>query len=99
MSKEKTPKEYYDFVVSKDAFVYGTIMNELYQRVQFIEHPIYGDEHEVIVAFPDHKVAFDSGFWDCDDMRSETSTDYRPFLDDGKLKLGFEIELTLKSNI
>jgi len=86
-------EEYYEFLTENKAFVLGEMMNELDQKVVFMEHPIYGDEHEVIVAFPDHELAFDSGFMDCHDMSNPDSKEYRPFFVDSTFMLGFEIWL------
>ena len=85
-------KNYYEFLVEKSAMALGDMLNEKDQMVVFLEHPIHGDEHEVIVAFPDYKMAFDSGFWDCHDMSNPDSKDYRPFFVNGQFMLGFELE-------
>jgi len=92
MNKVIRAKNYYEFLTNNNAFTYGKMMNEENQQVAFMEHPFHGDEHEVIVAFPDLGIAFDSGFFDCDDMRNPDSAAYRPFFVDGQFMLGFELE-------
>jgi hypothetical protein len=52
--------------------------NKRGQEIQLIEHPIYGEEHPVIIMFLDYKVAFNSEFWDTEDIYK--TSDYEPFL-------------------
>jgi hypothetical protein len=88
----KNPNKFYEFLQQNNAFSYDQISNELGQKVVFYEHPIHGDEFPVIVAFPDQQVAFVSDFYDLDDMTQEDSLEYRPFLWNMELLLGFELE-------
>jgi len=88
----KNPHKFYEFLQQNDAFGYDQISNELGQKVVFYEHPTLGDEFPVIVAFPDQQVAFVSDFHDLDDMTSEETIEYRPFLWNQEMILGFELE-------
>jgi hypothetical protein len=92
MKTSKNPQQLFEFCQKYSATSYSQIWNELCQNVVFYEHPIHGDIFPVIVAFPDHKVAFVSDFYDLDDMTSEESTEYRPFLWNEEMYLGFELE-------
>lgn len=88
----KNPTKFYEFLQQNNAFGYDQITNELGQKIVFYEHPIHGEDFPVIVAFPDHKVAFVSDFYDLSDMTSEETMEYRPFLWNQELILGFELE-------
>lgn len=92
MKKRPTPQRYYSLMTEMQATVYATMTNELNQKIEFLEHPIHGDIFPIIVAFPEEKVAFPSDFYDLDDMMNAEHSEYRPFLIEGKMQLGFEIE-------
>lgn len=64
--------------------------NYLGQKMVFLEHPTQGDSYPVIVAFPEEKLAFNSGFYDTDDFY--LGSDYEPVLVDGVMKARWEIE-------
>jgi hypothetical protein len=92
MKNKPTPQKYYSLMAEMKATVYATMVNEHNQKIEFLEHPIHGDCFPIIVAFPEEKVAFSSHFYDLDDMMNAEHSDYRPFLVDGKLLMGFEVE-------
>jgi hypothetical protein len=92
MKTSKNPQQLYEFCEKNSATGYDSIVNELNQKIVFYEHPIHGDIFPVIVAFPDHKVAFVSDFYDLADMTSEETIEYRPFLWNQEMILGFELE-------
>lgn len=81
----------YTKLMANDASVLGEKTNYLNQKVVFLEHPSYGDEYPVIVAFPEHGVAFNSEFYDIEDM--DGIEDYDPIYDKFKDKLVFYFEL------
>jgi hypothetical protein len=61
-------KDLFNLCVDGGASVLGKFENDRGQRIRFYEHPIYGDESPVIVAFIDYGVAFNSTFYDLHDM-------------------------------
>ena len=67
--------------------VYDTMINSIGQKVEFMEHPTQGDMAEVIVAFPDLKLAFYSGFFECDDMMA-SHKEYEPSVVDNEFYMG-----------
>lgn len=86
----RDPKEYFEQLTSKDAYVLKAIHNDIGQLIRFVEHPVHGDEHPVIAMFPDYGVAFDTTFFDCGDFYR--GSDYLPHLmPDGQMKWKFEI--------
>jgi hypothetical protein len=88
----KTPEKLFNMLIDEKATMLDSITNEIQQRVEFYEHPIMGDEHPIIVSFPDYGLAFDSDFYDLDDMMSDSTHDYRPFLNgEGLMMYGYEI--------
>jgi hypothetical protein len=86
----KNPEKVFKRLVDENASLLSSMTNEMQQRVEFYEHPTYGDMYPVIVSFPDFKLAFVSEFYDLDDMMSESTDEYRPFLINNDLVLGYE---------
>ena len=79
----------YEKLMAQNPFKLGVVMNEKGQRIDFYEHPIWGDEAPIICVSHDLKLAANSTFFDTEDMTSEYD-DYRPWFDiDGKLQIGF----------
>lgn len=78
----------YDKLMSMKPVIYEGVVNSRNQVALFLEHPTRGDEATIIVAFPEFKAAFDSEFWDLEDMTK--NEDYEPILHDGKLWFAFE---------
>ena len=78
-------------LLDEKASMLESMTNEIQQRVEFYEHPTMGDMHPVIVCFPDYELAFESDFYDLDDMMSDHTGDYRPFLVEQHLVLGYEL--------
>jgi hypothetical protein len=77
----------------------GGMTNAIGQKVEFFEHPIFGEDASIIAVF-DNEIAFSTGFHDLDDMipreveiRGEIIRvdDYEPFMVEGQLKFGFEM--------
>lgn len=52
--------------------------NDMGQRITFYEDPILGEDGQVWVAFPDHSVAFRSGFYDLSDMTAKVGNVFSP---------------------
>lgn len=60
-------------------------INQLGQKVTILEHPIYGSDSSLLALI--EGVMAVTGFYDCDDFRSNTGliTEYMPCLVDGKI--------------
>jgi hypothetical protein len=79
-------------LLDEKALMLESMANEMQQRVEFYEHPTMGDMAPVIVCFPDYELAFESDFYDLDDMMSDRTYEYRPFLNGESLMMyGYEI--------
>jgi len=88
----KAPEKLFKMLIDDKAYMLSSMVNEMQQSVEFYEHPIIGDEHPIIVSFPDYGLAFDSDFYDLDDMMSDSTYEYRPFLNGQDLMYGYEIK-------
>ena len=103
-----TPQMRFRFLVETNATCLGNNTNDMLQYMEFYEHPIEGEDANVIVAFPKHGVAFNSDFFDLEDMTAtyhdigffldepNEDMDYVPYLFDvlGEgLKMKFKYEL------
>lgn len=77
----KNPKLYYEFLKIQNPYVYDSFINSRNQVVIFIEHPVKGDEFNVIAMFPEKGLAFDTDFFDLEDMLA-AHKEYEPKLDD-----------------
>lgn len=66
---------------------YSKLTNSKGQEIVFYEHPVYGDEAEVICVCHDLKLADHSGFFETDDMEAEHK-EYEPSFQDGRLYIG-----------
>lgn len=77
----------YTRLTALNPFIFEDFTNSIGQRVQLVEHPIHGDEYEVIVLFPEYSVAFNSTFFECDDMMASHG-EYQPWFDGTNLWLG-----------
>ena len=63
-----TAQELFRFLVENNADCLGNKTNDMLQYMEFYEHPFEGEDANVIVAFPKYGVAFNSNFFDLDDM-------------------------------
>ena len=81
MRSKITPRQFFDFLRMNDADCLGSHINDMGQQMLFFEHPMEGDMANVIVAFPEFKVAFNSDFFDLEDMTA-TYHDIGMFLDE-----------------
>jgi hypothetical protein len=67
---------------------YGEMTNNKGQRIEFFEHPIWGDERPVICVCHELELAAESDFYDTDDMTAEHG-EYQPWFDEsGALQIG-----------
>lgn len=78
----------YSKLMSHNPTSFGVMMNDKGQKIEFFEHPILGDESDIICACHELQLADYSGFWDTDDMTAEHG-EYQPwFNEDGQLHMG-----------
>ena len=96
------------FLVENNADCLGSHTNDMGQQMLFFEHPFKGEDANVIVAFPEFKVAFNSAFFDLEEITAtyhsigmfkdepDEDMDYVPYLfdvlDEG-LTMKFKYEL------
>lgn len=67
---------------------YGEMTNSKGQRIEFFEHPIWGDASPVICVCHELELAESSSFFDTDDMTAEHG-EYQPWFNEtGKLQIG-----------
>lgn len=72
-----------------DATLYGSMENDMGQLIEFVEHPLLGDEAPIICMCRELELAQESEFWDLHDMKS--NDDYMPLFLDGKLIYKYEM--------
>jgi len=77
----------YDKLMGLNPTSYGKITNSLGQEIEFLEHPLRGDEAEVICVCHELKLAQYSTFFETDDMEAE-HREYEPSFQDGVLFIG-----------
>lgn len=109
MKNRITPHQFFNFLMLNDADCLGSHINDMGQQMLFFEHPLEGEDANVIVAFPEFKVAYNSGFYDLEDMTStyhsigmfttepDEDMDYVPYLFDvldKGLTMKFKFELS-----
>ena len=70
---------------------YETTTNQLGQMVDFYEHPLHGDEYPVIAVIEAEKVAYNTGFYDCEDFYD--GSDYMPVYMHGTMNCAFHFDL------
>lgn len=107
MSK-MTPQMRFRLLTEYKADCLGSHVNDMGQHMLFFEHPLEGEMGEIVVAFPEFKVAYNSGFYDLEDMTStyhsigmfttepDEDMDYVPYLFDvldKGLTMKFKFEL------
>jgi len=79
----------YNWLVDMNPTIYGSTVNDMGQTIEFVEHPLKGDEAPIICVCHELEVAALSDFFDTDDMID--GRDYMPFFIDGQLKLKYEL--------
>lgn len=77
----------YEKLMSHNPTSYGKITNSDGQEIEFYEHPLKGDEAEVICVCHALKLAQYSGFFETDDMKADHK-EYEPSFLNGQLFIG-----------
>lgn len=77
----------YTKLMSQNPTKYGSMMNDLGQLIDFYEHPVLGDEAQVIAVNDELQLASYTGFYDLDDMTAEHG-EYQPSFVNGELVIG-----------
>jgi len=77
----------YEKLMGYNPTSYGNITNSLGQEIEFLEHPLRGDEAEVICVCHELKLAQYSTFFETDDMEAEHK-EYEPSFQNGVLFIG-----------
>ena len=77
----------YEKLMSHKPTSYGKHTNSINQVIEFYEHPLKGDEAEVICVCHELQLAENSTFFETDDMIAEHK-EYEPSFIDGKLYIG-----------
>jgi hypothetical protein len=78
---------HYEKLMSHNPTKLDSMTNSKGQVIDFYEHPIYGDEAEVICVCHELKLASYSTFYECDDMK-EDHGEYEPWFEDGEFRIG-----------
>ena len=79
----------FDWLINMDATILGSMENDMGQLIEFVEHPLMGEDAPVICMCRELEVAEPSDFFETYDMQK--IEDYMPFFIDGKLKLKYEL--------
>lgn len=78
----------YEKLIKHKPTVYDTLVNSKGQTIELVEHPINGDESDVIAICHNLKAADYTGFFDTEDMMADHQ-EYEPWFDElGKLHIG-----------
>jgi hypothetical protein len=77
----------YEKFMSNNPFQLGEMVNSKGQNITFYEHPVYGDEVEVVCVCHEMRVANYSGFMETDDMMAEHG-EYEPWFDMNEYRVG-----------
>jgi len=101
--KNQKQKDTYAMLKYTNAHLLGTFRNDLGQFMEFYEHPNYGEEAPIFVAFPNYDAAMNSQFFDLEDMTAtyhsigmfldskDEDMDYVPRFLDGEIKFKYEL--------
>lgn len=68
----------YTKLMSHNPSKIDSMVNNYQQKVTFYENPIHGEESPVIAVWHDKQQAFETDFYETDDMMSEDYDDYQP---------------------
>ena len=74
----------YKKLMSHSPTVYSSVVNRLGQKIEFVEHPLRGDEYFVIAVSHEHKLAMSTDFFETDDME-DIESGYTPIVENGQL--------------
>jgi hypothetical protein len=77
----------YKKLMSLNPTVYGKLTNTAGQVIEFVEHPVHGDEAMVICVCHELELADYSTFYETDDMEADHK-EYEPSFIDGDLYIG-----------
>lgn len=77
----------YEKLMNLNPTSYGKMINSIGQEIEFFEHPLRGDEAEVICVCHDLKLAEYSTFFETDDMKASHG-EYEPSFVNGILLIG-----------
>jgi len=77
----------YQKLMSLEPTSYGSMTNSLGQEIEFVEHPLKGDEFPVICVNHSLRIAAASDFFETDDMMASHG-EYEPSFQGGKLFIG-----------
>jgi len=77
----------YEKLMSHNPTSFGKWVNQLNQTIEFYEHPLKGDEAEVICVCHKEKLAASSTFFETSDMMEE-HREYEPSFQEGILYIG-----------
>jgi hypothetical protein len=78
----------YTKLMKLEPTILGAMTNSKGQHIEFLEHPIHGDEAEVLCVCHALELIDYSGFYDTGDMTAEHG-EYEPWFDeDGTLQIG-----------
>ncbi|MES2515940.1 MAG: hypothetical protein V4580_17435 [Bacteroidota bacterium] len=77
----------YEKLMALNPTVYSNMVNSMGQTIEFVEHPLKGDEAPVICICHELKLAAYSTFFETDDM-TEDHKEYEPTFQDGELYIG-----------
>ena len=77
----------YNKLMSHKPTSFGTMVNSIGQTIEFYEHPLKGDEAEVIAVCHELQLAAYSSFFEIDDMIAEHG-EYEPTFEGGQLLIG-----------
>ena len=78
----------YTKLMKLEPTILGAMTNSKGQHIEFLEHPIHGDETEVLCVCHALQLVDYSGFYDWSDMTADHG-EYEPWFDeDGTLQIG-----------
>lgn len=77
----------YSKLIENNPTVYTTLINSEGQTIDLVEHPLKGDEAQVIAVCHELQLASYTGFYDTEDMLQDHK-EYEPSFTDGQLYIG-----------
>jgi len=77
----------YKKLMAHDPMSYGEIKNSKGQTIDLVEHPIQGDEAQIICVSHELELAEYSTFYDTEDMEADHK-EYEPSFIEGSLFIG-----------
>ena len=77
----------YQKLIDLNPFSYGTMVNSMGQTIEFMEHPLKGQDVPVIAVYHELQLASSTDFYETDDMTAD-HREYEPLFIDNKLQHG-----------